>query len=246
MNLGKWLLRNLFLGFIREEQRTRRSQEGNSSPDGLLTPSLGRINLPVQPDLRIDIPQSPTSPTPGRKAKVVPSSSIILSPKIVPALPPTAALPIRSSPLLTPMIPIHAKETNLSALSPIPQSPFVDSNDVTPMPQRLRSSTMDSTLSHGNSTPSAAVGKDEGYFSIRTRQPSLPGAVPQTPDDPAWNGPGKAEPPTPVTPGGLMGRLKYFGKISSKRPTSDPSSSPVIGAVVPASDSASPSEVCMH
>jgi WD repeat-containing protein 48 len=250
VNLGKWVLRNLFLGFIREEQRTRRSHDERSSPDGLLTPNLGRINAPVQPDLRIDIPQSPTSPVAARKPKTTAGNSVVFSPKMIPALPPTATPATRSSPLMTPMIPIYAKEANI-LLPSIPQSPFVESNDATPMPQRVRSSTIDSILSHSNPTPSTATGKDNDYFSIRTRQPSLPeavpGAVPPTPDDfSAWNGPGKTELPTPSTPGGLMGRFKYFGKISTKKTVSDATSSSVIGTVAPATDSTSASEVCMH
>lgn len=46
MNIGKWLLRNLFIGFIREEQRIRkRSSEVSENGDGvdaLIAPSLTR------------------------------------------------------------------------------------------------------------------------------------------------------------------------------------------------------------
>ncbi|KAF9466659.1 hypothetical protein BDZ94DRAFT_1186716 [Collybia nuda] len=235
LNLGKWLLRNLFLGFIREEQRTRRGQQEATSLDGILIPSLGRVNSPTQSDLQIDTPKS----APGTNPKIMSSNSVIFSPNMVPALPPTATPIIRPSPLLTPMIPLYSNEAGLPHLSPIPQSPFVNSNDATPMPQRLRSSTIDSTTSHAHAT----AGKDDGYFSIRTRQPSLPGAppgsIPSISDDTAWGGSGKTEPPTPNTPGGLIGRLKYFGKNPSKRPINDAASPPIVGVVVPPSDSTS-------
>ncbi|KAF8063588.1 hypothetical protein FPV67DRAFT_1701521 [Lyophyllum atratum] len=227
INLGKWVLRNLFLGFIREEQLIRRDQnEGNNAPEGILVHSLGRANGSNHDNE--DAPKSPST-VPTRKASAMFSSSVVVkSPKMIPALPPAAAAPTRASPLLTPLIPLYAKDASLSS---IPQSPFVVSNDATPMPRRHRSATVDDGETPTMSSPATAGGHND-YFTVRTRQPSLPGPVPPTPDDfSGWSGPGKTEPQTPVTPGGLMGRLKNFGK--TKRPSSDATSSPVIGAVVP-------------
>ncbi|KAG5647852.1 hypothetical protein DXG03_007776 [Asterophora parasitica] len=217
VNLGKWVLRNLFLGFIREEQRTRRSQdEGNSPPESILVPSLGRIN------------RDSSTPQPSRKSSTVFASGVVVhSPTMIPTLAPTAAPPTRASPLLTPLIPLYLKEATLPS---IPQSSFVSSNDATPMPlpiaRRGRSITDEGETSFNNS--------HTDYLAIRTRQPSLPGAGAATLDD-FSGGQGKTDAlQTPVTPGGgLMGRLKNFGK--TKRPPSEAASSPVIGPSVPES-----------
>ncbi|KAG6900019.1 hypothetical protein C0993_004202 [Termitomyces sp. T159_Od127] len=94
INLGKWALRNLFIGFIREEQRLHRGREGESPPDGILNPSLGRV-----------------SNAPSRKPEaMLTNSPVVRSPHMLPALPPTEAPPTRSSPLMASLIPLHTKE----------------------------------------------------------------------------------------------------------------------------------------
>ncbi|KAF5378167.1 hypothetical protein D9615_007561 [Tricholomella constricta] len=238
INLGKWVLRNLFLGFIREEQRTRRGQDESHSPEGLLVPSLSRINAPNHAHTD-EISQSPVSSEPTRKASTVFSRGIVVqSPKIIPALPPTAAPLMRASPLLTPLIPLHIKEATLPI---IPQSPFVRSNDATPMPRRHRSATVDEGETPVVPTPSANNSHGD-YFAIRTRQPSLSGAVPPMDELSGWGGPGKADVQNLISPGGgLMGRLKNFGK--TKRPPSEVTSSPVIGPTGPLTDAAAVPEI---
>ncbi|KAG5638120.1 hypothetical protein H0H81_001723 [Sphagnurus paluster] len=220
INLGKWVLYNLFLGFIREERRARHNpgqDEAKSSPEGVIAPILDDSKT------RTDESGSGWSTPhaePTRKPSTIFSRGIVVqSPKMIPALPPMAA-PLRTSPLLTPMIPLHVKDGNLPT---IPQSPFANSHDVTPMPVRHRSaSTVDEGETFIPPTPSAANGGD--YFTIRTRQPSLPGTSTPFPDDISGSVAGKEA--TPSTPGGgLMGRLKYFGK--NKRPPSEVSS-PII------------------
>ncbi|KAG6889626.1 hypothetical protein C0992_004582 [Termitomyces sp. T32_za158] len=87
ISLGKWVLRNLFIGFIREE-RVHRGHETESPPDGILNPSLGR-----------------NSNAPSRKPEAMSiNSPVVRSPHMIPALPPTAAPPTRSSPLMAPPI----------------------------------------------------------------------------------------------------------------------------------------------
>ncbi|KAG6833152.1 hypothetical protein H0H87_010539 [Tephrocybe sp. NHM501043] len=217
INLGKWVLRNLFIGFIREEQRSYRGQDdGDSSVDGVLTSSLGR-----------------SSNGPNRKPSAMFASNIVLqSPKMIPALPPTAAPPTRSSPLLASLIPLHPKEISLPVgLQTMP------ANDTPLMPRRLRSATADESEPSIGPPPSSGNNVSD-YFTGRARQPSASGqgtaavvASPVPDDFSGWGG--KSESQNSVQ-GGLMGRLKNFGK--AKRPPSEVSSSPVIGSLVPSSE----------
>ena len=178
VNLGKWVLRNLFLGFIREEQKARREQQDDSSADGVLVhPASGQ-----RTDLHITIPQKASLESP-RRSPLQPSSTVVRSPNIIPAIPPATPPPMRTSPLLTPMIPLHAKE------------------DIEPNNghRRLRSATLD----HTESLVGQGLG-DQG--PSRTRQPSV------SDESPVSNVNGT---------GGLMGRLRQFGRTPQKRPVSE-------------------------
>ncbi|TFK31745.1 WD40-repeat-containing domain protein [Crucibulum laeve] len=247
LNLGKWILRNLFMSFIKEELRFRRHHQQSSAasnPDGILPPSLGRS--PPHSD-----PESPThrrsssSPESHRKSpRVVTSSIVMCSPRMVPVIPPPVYASSRASPLLAPLIPLYPQNTDNAVL--LTSQPITMSgNDATPtpIPLRARSRTIDNVQTPLTSAPlTSKETPSTDYFSIRTRQPSIQGgsAVPSTTDDfSGWGGPGK-EPQTPSTPSGLMGRLKNFSKIGSKK-ANDATSSPVIGiAAVPEA----PLEVC--
>lgn len=217
------MLRNLFLGFIREEQRTRRGQDDTTrNSESTVTPSLRRSTSANQAELHIDIPLRPasSSPDPSKKHRNVLPSTSISSPAMISALPPTAAPP-RSSPLLTPMIPLHVQDI-IFPLPSIPQSPgSLNADDVTPTPLRARSSTIDhvNTALHTSGTM-----RESDYFS-RARLGSQSGPAP---DD--LIGP----PQTPSTPGGIMGRLKNFGgKMTIKRPPSEFSSLPATSSTAP-------------
>ncbi|KAG6916840.1 hypothetical protein DXG01_005139 [Tephrocybe rancida] len=214
INLGKWVLRNLFLGFIREEQRSRRDQdEGDSPLEGIIVPSMARI-----------------SNAPKRKPSTMFMSNIVVkSPKMIPALPPTAAPPTRTSPLLASLIPIHPKEISLPAVL---QNPSTHTNDTPLMSRRHRSATADD--SDPFVPPPSSGNSVSDYFTARARQPSASGqgAVPATPDD--FSGWGGKSDNHSTAQGGIMGRLKNFGK--NKRPTSEVSSSPVIGSLIPSSE----------
>lgn len=202
VNIGKWVLKNLFIGFILEEQR-RHSQDGRSQP--------GISRAPSRDDLNSNTPsRSPSSPDrlAGNSCTVVSSSSMI--PAVAPIVSPTA----RSSPLLTPLIPLHYpwRDTPLS-LSSIPQSPMP--LDITPTPISVANQrTHDGPAS---SLPTPNVLKDD-YFVARTRLQSMQ-SIPSD-DFSGWSGPIKPEPPTPSTPSGIMGRLKNFGKLT-KKPAND-------------------------
>ncbi|KAF8970943.1 hypothetical protein BDZ97DRAFT_1694202 [Flammula alnicola] len=213
LNIGKWVLRNLFIGFIQEEIRIHQ--------DGTLPPSLSRTSSHDTLDQKVRSHHSPSQESPRHQAKHSPSgTTVVCSPNMIPAVLPNVSSTARSSPLLAPLIPLHLHRDSVAILPSIPQSPAA-AFDATPTPgfhQRARSGTIDGTLTPGLGTPNPSK---EDYFSIRTRQQSIQGGVPGSPDDfSGWTGPNKAEPQTPSTPSGLIGRLKNFGKIT-KRPVSD-------------------------
>ncbi|KAJ3802993.1 hypothetical protein GGU11DRAFT_849688, partial [Lentinula aff. detonsa] len=206
LNIGKWVLKNIFLGFIREEQRLQRKRERSNSRD------RNHVH-----DTLHDLPKrSPRT-----------NSSVISSSKMLQAVAPTISGSARSSPLLTPMIPLNIPKENALPLSAMPQLPTIHSNDATPMPRRQRSGTMDSLLQSSTGTP-----KEGDYFSVPTRRPSITAS---TPDEfSAWNGSSKTETglQTPMTPsGGLMGRLKNFGK--NKKTAADSLNTPNVGNDTP-------------
>ncbi|KDR71860.1 hypothetical protein GALMADRAFT_253641 [Galerina marginata CBS 339.88] len=213
LNIGKWVLRNLFIGFIQEELRSHIPE----TQDDKLSRNPSQDNL--DQNLRTRFPSS-TPDSVRKQAKHSTTSTVLRSPKMVPAVAPNVPNAPRASPLLAPLIPLHTYTRDRapsSALPPIPQSPPA-SSDVTPMPgvhQRTRSGTID-----GSGLVSPNTSKED-YFSVRTRQQPIQGGIPGSPDDfSGWTGPNKAEPQTPLTPSGLIGRLKSFGKIT-KRPVSD-------------------------
>ncbi|KAJ7504339.1 hypothetical protein B0H11DRAFT_1981747 [Mycena galericulata] len=204
-NIGKWVLRNLFLGFIREEQRTRRTRRDSTRSQDTTSSAHHRASVSSdtsghrRPSFNIEQRRRSSSAT------------VVSAPKMVPAVPPAASAgaPQGASPLLTPLIPLHVRGREAAHLTmpSIPQSPGLLANDATPMPQpqrRARTGTLET----------GAGGKDResvDYFSIRTRQVSMQGGALGTPDDfSGWGGPGAQ---TPSTPTGLMGRLKSFGKL---------------------------------
>ncbi|KAK0201917.1 hypothetical protein DFS33DRAFT_1375400 [Desarmillaria ectypa] len=190
LNIGKWVLRNLFLGFIREEQRMRRHRDHRGSEDS----------------------HHSTSPDRHRRS-TRPSTTVIVSSHMIPAVCPTISSTY-SSPLLSPLIPLHpvGQESNIASPA-IPQSPTQASNDnVTPTPrilmhQRLRSTTIDSCTPTASSTP-----KEGDYFSVRRQISS------QTTDELSGWAAQRSEPvsQSPSTPGGFIGLFKNLGK--SKRP----------------------------
>ncbi|KAF8152379.1 hypothetical protein B0H34DRAFT_724941 [Crassisporium funariophilum] len=233
LNIGKWVLRNLFIGFIREEQRIRyaQGQEGVTQPTLSRPPSHDILDQSIKG-------HSSSSPESLRRRFNHPTnnSTVVCSSKMVPAISPNVAPLARASPLLTPHIPLYTQmRDTLSILPSIPQSPSVGT-DITPTPgihQRARSGTVDGALP--SSLPTPNMSKDD-YFSVRARQQSLQGGAPSSPDDfSGWTGPNKQEPQTPSTPSGLIGRLKNFGKIT-KRPVSDAPNTATLGLVTPTAE----------
>ncbi|KAI0707436.1 hypothetical protein C8T65DRAFT_740369 [Cerioporus squamosus] len=257
LNIGKWVLRNLFHGFIREEQRqaARRARDIHNGHDSSSQHRLQRSSAPMH----IDINSPNHNPNPrSRSSSDVSSRSavsqgprgatIILSPNMLPAVSPSISTLPRSSPLMTPMIPLYGGVRD-SALSPIPQSP--NTAEATPLPRGSRDVQKAETLSGPPSSfPPSGSGSSD-YFSLRTRRPSVSTAP--TPDDfSGWGGkstaPSTSAPEaglqTPSTPsmGSIMGRLKAFGKGTRRAASETPGPTTPGGTITAAPVGATPDE----
>ncbi|KAJ7612520.1 hypothetical protein DFH06DRAFT_151329 [Mycena polygramma] len=217
LNIGKWVLRNLFLAFIREEQRTRPTRRDSHET----TSSAQHRRLSASSDTSSRHHHRPSfnaDPRRSSRSSASSNSTVVCSPKMLPAVPPAASnAPQSISPLLTPMIPLYVRTNEPHIAMPtIPGSPALAANDATPMPiqpnRRARTGTLENAAGAGKEKDRDS--KESGdYFGARTRQVSMQGGTaPSAPDDfSGWGGPGSA--PTPSTPTGLMGRLKSFGKL---------------------------------
>ncbi|GBE85633.1 hypothetical protein SCP_0801520 [Sparassis crispa] len=215
LNIGKWVLRNLFVGFIREQQRAAARRMRDAEQNQYRAP---RSTPPTHIELNGDHGRHGHSPDRRRSSSdashrssmtstTMRSATIVMSPKMLPAVSPIVTTPPRS--LTTQYIPLNTGVKD-SSLSAIPQSP----NDTTPMPLPLRSPQRSQTDSGGSASPS-------DYFSLRTRRGSLSTGSMTTPDDLGWGGKSQDNAlQTPSTPNTLMGRLKAFGK-STKRHASE-------------------------
>ena len=190
-------MRNLFIGFIIEEQR-RHSQDEESQP-GINRVSSREVFTPHRPP----------------KLLAANASTVVSSSNMVPAVAPIVPATARSSPLLTPLIPLHFPWKDTSAFSPMPQSPM-------PMDMTPTLVSAANQRNHDGAPTSSTPSPIGDYFGARTRLQSLQtGSNPVPSDDfSGWSGPSKQESQTPSTPGGLMGRLKNFGKLT-KKPTND-------------------------
>lgn len=132
VNLGKWVLRNLFVGFIREQQRLRResSPSAQASPTSPTEAYDGVLHSRTNANVNVDVaaPSSPTrshhhrkssSPEVSRRIPKLLSASPTFSSNVVvcaldmiPTLPPSVAFPAdtRPAPLSAPLIPIQSAE----------------------------------------------------------------------------------------------------------------------------------------
>ena len=218
MNISKWLLRNLFLGFVREQQRhlsPRRSRDSGSLQEQ--TPLHRGVHRGVAPayiDINGPIGRRRSSSDTSRKSHS-PSAMVVFSPSMVPTVPPPITGTKGTSPLLAPMIPLHGVPRD-SALPTIPQSPQThpSSSDMTPMPLKPQN------------TPAPGTPRESSdYFSHRFRSGSTsvttPGEDLKTPSQDVISG---------GSGSGLMGRLRNFGKSSSRRVPGDilGSSTPIV------------------
>ena len=207
VNIAKWLFRNLFLGFVREQQRIispRRSKDSGTPQDHTTTHrGVHRGVAPAHIDINGSMGRRRSGSDTSRSQS--PSTMVVSSPMMIPAVPPLVTGTKVSSPLLTPMIPLHGVSKD-STLPTIPQSPQIlpGSSDMTPMPLK----------SHTPAPGTPREGSD--YFNHRLRSGSLSATTPgedlKTPSQDVVSG---------GSGSGLMGRLRNFGKSSSRRVPTD-------------------------
>ncbi|KAJ7224291.1 hypothetical protein GGX14DRAFT_424983, partial [Mycena pura] len=189
LNIGKWVLRNLFLGFIKEELRVRRVRRDSTHSQDTMS-SVHRAS--VSSDTSSRHRHSSLTNESRRRSS---NSTVVSAPKMVPAvLPAVSAAPPGTSPLLTPMIQLPVRGKEHIPMPSILGSPVTSSNDMTPMPQPQRRSRVGET--------DGKEGND--YFASRPRRPSD--------EFSGWSGPGATGAQIPSTPTSLMGRLKSFGR----------------------------------
>lgn len=220
LNMAKWLLRNLFLGFVREQQRVltpRRSKDpGNPHEHSPPHRSMHRGIAPSHIDINGSMERRRSGSDTSKESNL-PSTMVVSSPSMIPASPPPVTGVKGTSPLLTPMIPLGV--LNDSSLPIILQSPQVQpgSSDVTPMPSKSQH------------TPVPGTPRETSdYFSQRLRSGSVsvttPGDEARTPSqDTISGGPSS----------GLMGRLRNLGKGSSRRAPNDiltPNTPTIVGS----------------
>lgn len=186
VNIGKWVLRNLFLGFIREQQRAyaRRVRGHDTGVHPMQRTS--HSNHGHDPD---SIPGTPrrrsstsTTSSVSRRLSYPPShASIVSSPTLIPAVSPlitssASASPLKQalSPLLTPKIPLLHNHQN-TALTPIAQSP---GSEITPGPGVTITSPTGRhsrayTDTNATPLPTHSHGHASDYFSMTVRRPSV-------------------------------------------------------------------------
>ena len=225
MNIAKWLLRNIFLGFVREQQRAlspRRSKDSGGLQEQ--SPPHRGVHRGVAPT-HIDINGSTArrrSSSDTSRRDHSPSTMVVSSPSMVPAVLPLITGAKGASPLLAPMIPLHGVSRDL-ALPIIPQSPQThpSSSDITPMPSKLQH------------TPAPGTPRESSdYFSHRLRPGSVSATTPgddlKTPSQDTISG---------GSGSGLMGRLRNLGKSSSRRVHND-----VLGSSTPTTAGSEPTK----
>lgn len=224
MNLGKWVLRNLFAGFIKEEQdstplsslENRRSRTISQWSDNKKTAISGAGHPRAQSEIAVGL----------RTPAIIPGSPLINT-------------NMHSHESTGGQIPSALE----SGLSPIPHSPMTAGTDQSLTPRAPGLAKLQSTSSEPASIPSPATTQTQAlvppplpvsstdYFSLRRRQSVSAGQA--TPDDfSGWTGPSSskatannpsvtAEPQTPsvASGGGFMGRLKNLGKVGRRAAT---------------------------
>jgi WD repeat-containing protein 48 len=237
VNIGRWVLRNLFTGFVREEQRVRRLRE-RAANDGTHQPGHHRARH--HPDLQLASGHRRTSSesSAATLGRSLISSAVVSSPEMAPALLPNIVPSIASSQLQAPMIPLHVVAKDL-----VQQHPLTTPVPTTPVPQPPRS--------HPMAQPPPY--REGDHFAARPREPPLSstGGQPAPLDEPApWtvsrrapsSEQGQAQTPGTPVAGSLMGRLKNFGKGGGRKGGDVGASSPNIG-VSSIPDSVSTGEV---
>ncbi|KAI9438924.1 WD40 repeat-like protein [Lactarius indigo] len=234
INLGKWILRNLFQGFIREEQHAHAWRLPTS--------------LPAPPP---SSKQGSANEAEGDTIAASTSSVVIVAPNILPALPLNSAGPD----VTCPPIP------NSQPTSPTSGSPTTPSSNETALQQHQpyphpRPTIHQRAQTEMPTTAGTASQPEQDYFGPPVRRTSASSGggsgvpVPMTtPEDPSGsvgnshagggNGPAGLS-----TPGGLMGKLRGLGRATKRSQSeSAPGDTPPAASPAPASCSHTPAAV---
>ncbi|KAI6005914.1 hypothetical protein EDD15DRAFT_2154574 [Pisolithus albus] len=235
INIGKWVLRNLFLVFIREEQRIRRRREGNVLDSNVVAyTNPHRDPTPIHADIHHDASSSTGRNSSSEiscrsSSRTAISTVVFTSPYAAPAIIPSMPTITKASPLLPSMIPLATSNASQSQ-APMAQTHALP-NDRTPVPIRT----------HGlDAPPLYSPTRDSDYFTFRSQHQSganvaaaageLPGS--SGPSSPTRMGPDSPTSATPSTPnlGGFMGLFKNFGKVPGRKSITETTpGSPVAG-----------------
>lgn len=226
VNIGKWVLTNIFAGVVRAELGSLQQQaasappnpppDAESTPAGTASPTTNPVSL-VRGSAPTHINLTPASEgrrlrsasdlsnvvrTPGHHALGRPA----MTPAILMDLPgPETRTSSTSSGQVTPNRSTSGQHpptsttmglNKISALTPIPASPTA--------------ATTPGASTTVARTPSTTTGKDSADYFTNVKGRARSGSVANDSQDEGAGG---------ATPGGFMGRLKNFGK-SSKRPVS--------------------------
>ncbi|GAA5887701.1 hypothetical protein JCM6882_001502 [Rhodosporidiobolus microsporus] len=201
LSLGKWVLRQLFDGFVEAEMALRVPEAGPPAPSALFGAAVGEA-----PSF-ISLSDIATPASPRARAPRTPGMTIALAtPAIKKAVLPD--LPSATSPRF-----------GSTELQPIPQSPLPTAG-ATPW----------TAPRDGGKTPTLERPEGD-YFSLRptANDPptSAPLASPSTTVSSAGPTPAlTAAAPLPTPGGTLMGRLKFLGKGSKKAPNAQETPAP--------------------
>ncbi|KAH9938898.1 uncharacterized protein BXZ73DRAFT_44505 [Epithele typhae] len=252
LNVGKWVLKNLFHGFIREEQR-QSSRRARSHDGSINDPHARMQRYPTQ--IHVDSASSGARSRSSSDVSIDPhpsqynrhphsrSATIVVSPNMIPAAPPPISAAPRSSPLMAPLIPLQGGLRDSSGLSPIPQSPTVSDTPGfrTTTAHQQEGSTTPAAVPPPSVSATASNGSSTGggdYFSLRARRPSVsatPAAVGNTAtpadDYGAWANPGPhmAIGSTPGTASPAMGASRP-GTAEAVMPNTP--STPTVGSLM--------------
>ena len=236
VNLGKWILRNLFLGFIREEDQAHSRRMHAAAVSSPQTSGNHPSATPPPPPLPHSPRGQPATVTAAADAATNASANttsmsavVFAARNILPALPPSQPVGLGISQVSVP----HAQLSPSLVAASTAAQPVGGGDESTTQPVQGGASTTAETVA----TPNVVAQKDD--VPAPTRRPSAssggPGAVaaaavPATPDESGsgagsssgtatgnGSGPSGNGVATPGTPGGgIIGKLRGLGRVTKR------------------------------
>jgi WD repeat-containing protein 48 len=215
VNLGKWILRNLFQGFIREEQHAHawRLRTGG------MPPLRGISNFPAAPPQQ----DSANDAEGDGNAASSTSSVVIVAPNMLPALSPNSV----GLGITRPPIPQQTQPSSTSGSPTAPsgsEATLQSQQSSSPQPaihQRAQMEVPPTTAFAG--TPSH---QGQDYFGPGVSTPAL--TTPEDPSGAIHSGGGTGPAAALSTPGGgLMGKLRGLGRATKRTQNESAPGTPV-------------------